>query len=278
MNKLSERSGGTGGLWTLAALAAVLAITAVTRADEPKCDCLIQGNLSQIGIPLLGQLPYVGKLFEYPLSVGKPECCADHLQRVGIDLDIGQPIPGRGVIIVKRLECQQCAAEGDEEAKYDKEHCCECESFKATLASKRAAGHPGDEKPSWQQIVDLGSEKAALEATLEAHEAIVEAKEEIFESLAELMAEKAALEAKLELQGEREEMSKQVHKLTAENARLKAQVELASLRTEMLQKTMQVAVENEHLKRRVAELERQGAEELAAARTAKRNQTGKKAR
>jgi hypothetical protein len=277
MNKLSERSGGNCGLWTSVGLAAALTIMSAARADEPNCECRVQGNLNQIGIPLLGQLPYVGRLFEYPLSAGKPESCADHLQRVGIDFEIGQPMPGRGVIIVKRLECQQCAAEGDAEAKCDKEHCCECEVVKATLAAKHAAGHSADDKPTWEQIVGMASEKAALEATLEAHSEIAAAKEEIFESLAELMAEKAVLEAKLELQGEREELSKQVQKLTAENARLKAQVELASLRTEMLQKTMQVAVENEHLKHRVAELERQSVESTAA-RTAKRNPTSKKAR
>jgi len=279
MSKFSEQNSGRNCLSIAAAFLAGVALVASARGTEPKCEIRVQSNLNEVKLPFLGELPYVGQLFRYSAGACPAEGCTDHLQRVGVDFDIAQPRPGQGMIIVKRLECQQCAAQEAAEAKCAADHCCECESLKATLAKKHATGHPADDKPSWEQIVELASEKAALEATLEVHEAIAEAKEELYESFTELVAEKAALEAKLEAQGEREELAKRVHELATENAHLKARVELANLRTEMMQKTMQVAVENEHLKHRVGELERQSAGENAAtARAAKRNQTGKKVR
>jgi len=274
MSKLVERISGHGGPWT-ATLMTAIAIAAIARGEEPKCELRVQGNLNHVALPGLSDLPLVGPLFKTVVCEG--DCCADHLKCASGETVLPAPQPGRHLIIIKRLEGQPCAAECEVETKCGSDHCCECETLKATLAARHAAGHPADAKPSWEEIVELASQKAALEAAVEAHEAIAEAKEAMFESLSELIAEKAALEAKVEFQAERDELNKHVQELAAENARLKAQSELASVRLETLQQTMHIAAENEHLKLRLAELERHFDSD-AAARTAKRNQTGKKTR
>jgi hypothetical protein len=147
-----------------------------------------------------------------------------------------------------------------------------------------------------QAVIEISAEKAGLEAVLEAREQIHTERSEMFESLAELLAEKgkaearsemfevlakvlvekAKLEAHVEAQAQHVKLNAEMHKLLVENARLKAHGELASQREELMREALQLALENERLKHRVAELERH--QHSGAARTAAKPHTSGEAR
>jgi hypothetical protein len=285
MNKSAERS-GTAAAWAVI-IAAVVSIQAAVYGEEPKCNCPLQDTLREVGIPMLSDLPFIGPAFGKNVRVRievSPKAEGE-TQSSGV----AEHATARQLIIERRVEANPCTARGctlpgmlpvvkefaqcdcpcatkAASAKCCTEECCEVKASAETAVSHETVTCPCH--ASWERTLELVAEKAALEASLEAHETVLEAKTEMFESLAGLMMEKAKLEARLEHQAQRTELAKQIQELSAENARLKAHVELAHQREEMLRQTMQLALENERLKLRVAELERQG----AASRTAERQE------
>lgn len=120
----------------------------------------------------------------------------------------------------------------------------------------------------WQRLLEATAARAALEATVEAHVALAEEREEMFGSVAELMAENAKLTARLESQREHDELHQEMLKLVKQNLELKAELALTEAKAKLAQETAQLAVEKHLLTARIAELERQnGGEQI---RTAKR--------
>ena len=146
---------------------------------------------------------------------------------------------------------------------------CECHKCQCIDCPCRPAAHTASSQCQrdkfWEHLVEISSEKAALEAALEAHTSFTEERNEMFGSLAELMTENAKLTAKVELQGERDELVKQMLELTAQNAQLKASAELADARIKLMQESLELAVQNQRLAHRVAELEQQAGQESARA-------------
>lgn len=132
-------------------------------------------------------------------------------------------------------------------------------------------------KEHWEELAELVAENAAMEATLEAHEELLETRSEMLETLAETLVEKAKLEAKLEMVEHRDSMLKEMVELQSENARLKAHAELAQQKEELFRSQLATVLENERLKQRVAELEQQRSAEELPVLTSKRAEK-KKAR
>jgi hypothetical protein len=276
-------------------LAAALAMIAVgllaaklARSEEPRERCELRVNAKIDGVPLLSRIPYVNRLFK---TTHAPTECCNEVERIGIDFDFeavpGQviefhapigvcpdvcpvcPLPGANktavncasegcpaVAFVTAAKCcadSKCCADG----KCCAEGTCKCcAEGKCKCCSAECCQVAKDEKTElWEHVAELTAENAAMEATLEGHEALLEAKGEMFESLAELMVEKAKLEAKLEMVDHRDSMLKEMVELHAENAKLKAQAELAQQKEELLKSQLATVLENERLKQRVAELE-----------------------
>ena len=132
-------------------------------------------------------------------------------------------------------------------------------------------------KEHWEELAELVAENAAMEATLEAREELLETRSEMLETLAETLVEKAKLEAKLEMVEHRDSMLKEMVELQAENTRLKAHAELAQQKEELFRSQLAMVLENERLKQRVAELEQQRSAEELPVLTSKRGEK-KKAR
>jgi hypothetical protein len=141
----------------------------------------------------------------------------------------------------------------------------------AATCETRCAANCAATHPMWEKFVALVAERAAAQATLEAHIAAREEQSELLDALVEMSAKTAGLEARLEAQTEHSRLTEQMLELAVENARLKSQVELAEAKEKLLQTTVPVAVERELLARRVAELEEKlsaGSEGVRAARKA----------
>lgn len=257
----------------LAIVATALLAAKGARSEEPKERCELRFEVKATGVPLLSKIPYVSRLFKN--TEAKADCAAE-VERIGIDFDLdgvsGQVIEFHGPLgvcpetsavcplsavqaAVAKCASGTCPADAGvaaakccAEVKCCSEGKCQCSAECCQLAK--------DEKAElWEHVAELTAENAALEATLEGHEALLEAKGEMFESLAALMVEKAKLEAKLEMVEHRDSMLKEMVELQAENAKLKAQAELAVQKEELLKAQLVTVLENERLKQRVAELE-----------------------
>lgn len=129
---------------------------------------------------------------------------------------------------------------------------CQCGDCKCSPAASKLP-HAG----LIEHLLEVSVEKAALEATLEAHSALAEEREEMFSTVAELMVENAKLTAKLEFQGERDELNKQLLELATQNVQLKAEIAVTQATAKIMGESLQLALEKERLQSRVAELERQ---------------------
>ena len=126
-------------------------------------------------------------------------------------------------------------------------------------------------------IAGLVGEKAAAQAALAVRKEADEQIGELFETMAELLADNAALDAKLEAAAEQRKLVEKMAELAAENARLKVHVELAAERAEATRSAMALTLENERLKLHLAALEQK--QILAeAARTAAKPRGERKAR
>ena len=244
----------TGRFHAVIGGALLLAAAAVSpfpaRGEEPPPDCP-QCNAAERAIPFWSKIPYVSRLFK---NVGQQE-----FERIGVDFDIEvcQACPTTTpLFMVRRTAHGQIAAPCCEN-----EPCCGKdyeESSACCRASCETAKHGG---PSWEQIVELTAENAALEATLEAQTAFHKEKSELFEMFAEVSMEKAKLEAKVESQAQHIELTKEMLTLVSENARLKAQVEMAEAKVALVHEMAKLALENEQLK--LALKSRSGSGQLA---------------
>jgi hypothetical protein len=278
---------------------ALLAVATAAWAEEPKCATCPSSSAACQDDVWLARLPMVGRLFKNVQACEGAACCADALERIGIDFEFCPPPPGFAQVLqfsglacpCENCACCPCTARSSTAASVSKcnaEHCnvavcpednCGCENCPARHAVQHvdhliAHAHPIVELIElFEEIAELSAEKAAAEAALEAREEAHEQIAELLESMIELATENAALEAKLAAQEEHMKLAEKLIELASENARLKAQVELADARHELMRESLEVAVENERLKTRVAELEKQ-----QATATASRQRAAKQAR
>jgi hypothetical protein len=195
------------------------------------------------------------------------------------------PAPAMGCAVCDEAKCLLsacgagvCCEQGKCQAATAKSsHCCcdECEcgdcQCSCTCCAAQSTARSIHHHELFERLLEAQTERAALEATVEAHEALAEAREESYSSVAELMVENAQLKAKLEFQAEKEELHKQLAELAAQNAQLKSEVALTEAKARLSIESTLLALEKERLQARVAELEKKAAGE--GIRTAKRNKT-----
>ena len=282
--------------------------------DEPAPVCPVRQSMNACTADMLTKIPYVSRLFSNRPPCAEM-ACGDGLDRIGIDFEIvGQNMPAQWLFGAAGDDCQKCfafevtacktaggqacgcpakscasdqrCAQSCDLAKCEVAKCCadKCDIAKCGVAEcgvvsacPAAAIWAGPQQhPLIAHIIELSSEKAALEAALAVQEAMLEQKAEMFEAFAELAAEKARLEAQQELQGERDGVTSKMLELAGENARLKAQLELADAKAAFIQQVTQISLENEHLKLQVAQLKLQA--EIGETRVSKRSPNGRKVR
>jgi hypothetical protein len=290
-------------VWCLAAVVLFSGSLVSVRGDEPKSACPEQG------VPVLGKIPYISRLFKNVGVAHEPGCaagqcqktpCADEFERIGVDFGDGSDWPEGHVWRFgwigladglegepgkcAGVECQACPAlaigkvaaccpAGCCESKCCAEQCAAKQATACKCAEHQTACKCADRDELLEQIMELTAEKAAAQGALEAHEAV----HEILGEMAELAAKNAALEAKLEAQAEGGKLVERMAELAAENARLKSQVELAEVKVALMKQTIGVEVEKQMLAHRVAELEARLAAGETTTRTARKAE-GKKAR
>ena len=195
----------------------------------------------------------IGVDFEFPTPHG-PVVLFSH--PVAAPPGVCQICPPPAAAFAAACTAARCCAEGACSAKSAACDCDDCQCCKGCCGSSHAKH---DHDSLIEHILEISTEKAALEAALEAHTSFAEERQELLGSLAELTAENAKLAAKLEFQAERDELNKQLHELAAQNAQLKAEVALTEARVKLMQESFQLAVEKQRLEQRVAELERSAA-------------------
>jgi hypothetical protein len=292
---------------------------ALASGEEPKCsdkECHEkQCQCHSTGVPILSKLPYVSRLFKNVVVVHEPGCeggqcpktpCAEELERIGIDFELCPdcPVVRFGPIELSICgEDEACVCHGKEcpascaqsacssvdkvvaactanccEGKCGEGKCCcgegkcacgQCRcaaAIASEIAHKSVACHCAGREELWEHLVELSAEKAAAEAALEAREE----HSELLDALVEMATKSAALEARLEAQAEHHHVLERMVELAVENAQLKARAELAEAKAEMLKESLPVAVEKELLAHRVAELEERLAASDAGLRTAKK--------
>jgi hypothetical protein len=243
-----------------------------------------------------------------PVQQG-PACPAEH-EKIGVDFEFPTidgpvvmfshpllhgpgcvpgvcPLPAIGCVACDEAKCllsacgaAHCCEQGKCQAvatavKSSKCCCDECECgdchCNCTCCASQTAARSVHHGELFERLLEASTEKAALEAALEAHTAHAEEKEEFFSSVAELMQENAKLTARLESQRESEELHKQILELTAQNTQLKAEVALTEAKAKLTIESALLVLEKEKLQARVAELEKQAGSE--GVRTARRNKT-----
>jgi hypothetical protein len=319
----------------------VVVTSFVAWGEEPKaCQCPEVGVPILSSLPYLSRcFKNVGVRHEAdcPLACQAGECtktpCAEQLERIGVDFEWHATCPSEEVVRFGPIElaicgedencccrgkegpltcaqckCQavgkvvvhqaavcepsacaaKCGAGSHATAHVSKTACCEgncgaanccCKNGCASIAKAAAASHHtaacqcAGRDELWEHLVEMAAEKGAAEAALEArHE-----HSELLDALVEMATKGAALEAKLEAQAEHHKALARMVELATENAHLKARAELAEAKTALLKETIPLAVEKELLARRVAELEERLVTTDEEVRTTKKA-TGKKAR
>lgn len=278
-------------VWSVLFLAGVAALPAAARGEEPHPDCPKCCTVEK-GVPILNKIPFVCRLFKNvgykgqecaPQVFGRididhdSELCHEWPQQAALRLPLPlgtlpapqQVIMLRGIQQVhgplpfgqairtytpaqfcQAAECQASACK-TAECQASTEPCCsdQCEESDCCQAPSRSARHAG---PSWEQIVDLTAENAALEAMLEAEAEFQKEKSEMLDSLVQLSLEKGKLEAQVELHGKHTELIKEMLALMTENARLKAQSEVVEAKLALIQGMTHLTLENEQLKQQLA--------------------------
>jgi hypothetical protein len=290
--------------WLLAAVFCCEPVLSGEEQAEPKdCPhaCQVRAEVRG-GIQLLDKIPFVRRFFPIGIEEQKlglePTLAAE---RIGVDFEW---MPGHVVAFYSDEECQNACAEKNvaicpadpssttTAVVCPKSHACsasvckacdaqcgavtklsclvahECEGEQSSVEGYSIAGHAVCER-----ITELVAEKAALESALEAHEALAEAKDEMFQMMVELSAENAKLGAQVELLTQRDELHEKLLMVATENSKLKAAAELGEEKQKLLMQSFEVALENERLKTRVAELEQR---DLSQAKPASQRQASKK--
>lgn len=258
--------------------------------------------------PWLAKLPILKEIFD---ELGKqqeqvqavqhgPVCPPGPQERVGVDFEFPTvdgpvvmfshpllhgpgcvpnfcPLPAIGCAVCDEAKCLMAACgAGCEHGKCQAAtatkcaDCCDDGECVDCKSSKAKAIHHGE---LFERLLEVSTEKAALEAALETHSEHAEEREEFFSTVAELMGENAKLTARLEFQRERDEFQKQLLELATQNAQLKAEIALTEAKAKLTIESTLLALEKEQLAARVAELEKQAAGE--GIRTAKRQKTAR---
>ena len=253
-------------------------------------------------------MPYPGQFFEK--ACNGPTCCEEMLSHLGGGamfvehpaanitakfIRLGCPCAAAGeCTCASQNSCgSECAAAAGSACK-----CCPC-AAEAAVAHEAKCGdegceiedrdilirhvrhldqqHEHDPITLMHHIAGLVGERAAAQAALAVRKEADEQFGELFETMAELLADNAALDAKLEAAAEQRKLVEKMAELAIENARLKTHIELAAERAELARNAAAVTLENERLKLRLADLEHKQA--LAdAARTAERPRGERKPR
>ena len=236
-------------------LAALMTLPVVAQeADGPT---RIEIELNETGVPILGHIPYVSKLFK---NIGVADA------HVICDNEGCQVIsPTEPKITCPQPCCSQLAA-------------CAVSSGTAVQAFVPSAGGlEGVTKfELMSSLLEARSHAAALEAALEARERFEEQKEEIINSLAEATMRNAKLEAHTEILEHQLATQAEIAQTQLENVKLQAKLEFVSQREQIVKTHSQVLAENQRLKAQLAKLEKSYSGALA--KKAKAAATGAYAR
>lgn len=307
MSHSSEKKLVLVAAWGFVLLALVQVSQKSLRADDEKCSEK-PANMCQLRVELRGKIPLLERIpiVKY-FTVQDQECSdcvvgTDGAQRIGVDFDL---LPGHMVayfpngerqVICPEKECPACetttactAAKCDALAnkcgvdgpcvgckEVDTEVVAHTEQFTLEctgLQQMCQAGHA----QLCGELAELRVENAALHATREAREALVQSRMELFQQLLDLATANARLEAEVDFLSNQNALRQELLSLQGENEKLKAAVLFAEERHEMQRQAIEVASENERLKLRVAELEQQGSAAKKVARSGKRPLAAKKA-
>ena len=284
-----------------------------SSTDSPCKSCQVRVEVHG-KIPLLEKLPFVNRLFktakiEEEVANGEKE----PFERIGVDFDIlpGHMVSfgpfGECQAVCTEYGCTFCpntACASDSKVACNHEcckaaakvvcnhECCKAAGCKTCSATQEVTtklelprenecqqvcneSHVVEQLAACERITELQVQNAAMQSAIDAHEALAEAKDGIFEMMLELSAENAKLQAQVEFLNERGGLQEKLLESLAENAKLKATIELTEERHAMLKQSLVVSAENERLKLRVAELEQHGQSAAKATKTAKKAQTKK---
>lgn len=255
-------------LWGVLLLAGSFALPGEARSGEPQPACP-KCSAVERGVPVLDKIPFVARLFKNAGTSQDRKCAPpQELERIGIDFDVEvcQDCPAECVfdsvsgacpqnalpqiLVMRHMVHGKLASPCCEDDRCEDDRCEEgCgEDCEEASACCRAANESAKHGLSWERIVELTAQNAALEASLEAQSAFHEEKSELTDSFVEILMENARLQAQVETQAKQAGLTKEVLELVSENAKLKAQAELAEERLALVQQMAKLAVENEHLK------------------------------
>lgn len=311
MSNSSEKKLVLVAAWSFVLLAVVQVSQQTLRADDEKSTAESAekpANMCQLRVELKGKIPLLERIPIVKYFTNQQQECTDcvvateNAQRIGVDFDL---LPGHMVaffpngdrqVICTEQECPACdttstCATSKCHALASK--CCTeapCEGCKEVneevvahaeqltlectgLQQMCQAGHA----ELCTELVRLRVENAAMHATREVQDALIESRMELFEHLLDLATANARLEAEVDFLSKQNELRQELLSLQSENEKLRAATMLADERHEMHKRTAQVASENERLKLRVAELEQHGSSAKKVARSAKRPLGAKKA-
>jgi hypothetical protein len=311
MTNSSEKKLVLVAAWSFVLLAVIQVSQQTLRAEDEQCPAESSekhANMCQLRVELKGKIPLLERIPLVKYFTNPQQECSDCFvvtegaQRIGVDFDL---LPGHMVAFFPNGDRQVICTEQD---------CTACETANACVgakcqafASKCSTNGPCEGCKDGQdeavahaeqltlectelqrmcqaghaerctELVRLRVENAALHATREVQDALIESRMELFEHLLDLATTNARLEAEVDFLSKQNELRQQVLSLQSENEKLKAAAMLADERHEMHKRAMQVASENDRLKLRVAELEQQDSSAKKVARSSKRALGAKKA-
>jgi hypothetical protein len=250
-------------VWGVLLLAGAAASPGAARSGEPQPACP-KCSAVERGVPVLDKIPFVSRLFKNVGPIQDRKCSPpQELERIGIDFDVEacrdcpaecvfgsvagvcQQNAHPQILVMRRTFHGKLASPCCEEDRCE-EGCGEdCEEASACCRTTNESAKHG---LSWERIVELTANNAALEASLEAQSAFHEEKSELTDSFVEILMENARLQTQVETQAKQAELTKELLTLVSENARLKAQVEMAEVKLTLAQEATRLAVENEQLR------------------------------
>jgi hypothetical protein len=238
------------GILPLIAIAALPA-AAPGKEPGPKCATFVA---EETAIPLLSDIPYIGRLFKTVKHVAVPQSC----EPLAVDFEFeicqdGAPTCG---LSRSATACTQSAGAqlfavrrtGHQNVAATCAACCGEDCAEDSFCCRASCETVARGGLSWERIVELSATNAALEASLEAQSAFHKEKSEMLESLAEMAIEKAKLEVQVETLAQQSQITKEMLALISENARLKVQAQMAEAKLTVVHEMAKLAMENEQLK------------------------------
>ena len=258
---------GHRGLW--AALAVALAIASqatLASAQEPRNKCELRLELRGPDVPLLTEIPFVGRFFQ---DAAAQQCQGEacQLERIGVDFNsdggVMQPVdaarlwhgdcqvcplPGKHAVFewLPAKQCQvgtcgtdQCASSCDE-GKCCAGKCCPAAEIHVVSAAACCGGKcaSGDCASKCCAAGDCANCPCKSDKTAHHHVDVI----------AENAALKATIAGKEALLAAKSEMFESLARLMVENAKLEAKLEMVEHRDAMLKEMVELQAQNTELK------------------------------